>query len=230
MNGAEAWKQMHGSVSDIPFERPKDVVSLPLEDGPNTSLVTLYVELASTAPNVVAVRLESELLGTRELIATAAIPPGFAGIAAIATGIVADGWHASAHGVLRQAALTCKLGARPCCSGHRVVVPAALTTRLTPRLKTTVPTAHLPLNRTEGSYNAVVGAAGSLPIAATERVTRIVAISDPAGAGGSLSGLGMAILNWPAGQAVEFRPNGNAEGPRTLTFAGTTYYQVELVN
>lgn len=229
---AELWKRLVGQVSSLSHERVKTVVSVPMPgDGePNTSLATLYAELADRCPNPIAVRLESELLGTRQLVATANVPPGFAGVVAIATGIIADQWHGTAHGVLDSATLTLKLGVRPCCSGHRVVVPPNLTTQLTPRLKALQPTAHLPLNRAEGSYNVVDGTAGQVQLSAAERVLRIVAIADPLGAGGTLSGVGMSPLAFDAGQVVEYQPRGNLTGPRTLTFAGTTYFQVELVN
>lgn len=229
-NGDNPWKDLVGSVSSLNSKRVKTVVSVPLPKGPNSSLATLYAELDNRAASPVAVRLESELLGTRQLIGTAAIPPGFAGIAAIATGVVADAWHGSAHGTLQEASLTLKLGVRPCCSGFRVVVPSALTTRLTPRLKSAVPTSHSPLEREAGSYNCLYGTEGTETIAATERITRVYAVATSDGPGGSLSGLGLEIIHWPAGQPAEWWPKGNAEGPRSLTFAGTAFYIVELVN
>lgn len=226
------FKVGRAQVGHLSPSEAQRVVTVQLPGGtPNASLATLFAQLAPTvrAPTQVAVRLEAELMGISTVVATAALPPGYSGIVAIATGIVADAWHGSAYGVLERGALSMRLATRPCCSGFRVAVPAALTTRLTPRLQPATPAACLPLTRNEGAYNCTSGiGAGAVPIASTERVLRIVAISDAAP--GSLSGLGMAIINWPANTRVDFEPAGNAEGPRTLTFASTVYYQVEIVH
>lgn len=224
----DLYKELLGNVSSLRFDEPKDVVSVRLHGGPNTSLATLYAELDDTAPGVIGVRLECELMGTRQLVATAGVPPGFAGIVAIATGIVADCWHATAYGTLQQAALTCKLGVRPCCSGHKVEVPAALQQSV-PRLLTLEPAAVLPLNRHEGAYNLLWGTSGSFGIFRTERILRVKALAD-AGADGTLSGFAQTIIHWPAETWFDAYPRGNSEGPRTLTFGNTLYYQVELVS
>ena len=209
----------------------RTVVSVPLPDGPNSSLATLYAQLEPTvvAPTQVAVQLVAELLGIRQIVATVAIPPGYSGIVAIATGIVADCWHGDAYGVLQRGSLQMKLAVRPCCSGFNVSVPAELTTRLVPRRDPSIPAPCMPLVRNEGAYNVVTDTAPDvLAIAETERVLRVVAISD-ANPGG-LSGLGMSILHWPANTEVIFEPRGNAEGPRSLSFTNVNYWQVETVH
>ncbi len=231
-------------MTDLPFklavaskghlspERVTTVVSVQLPDGPNQSLATLYAHLEPTvrAPTQVAVRLEAELLGTRQLVATAAIPPGYNGIVAVATGIVADSWHGTAYGVLQRGSLHMKLGTRACCSSHSVSVPAELTTRLVPRLLTAVPAACLPLVRHEGAYNVLwLDGDGVLAVAETERILRVVALASDAGAGG-LSGFATTIIHWPQEREVIFEPRGNAEGPRTLTFSNIDYAQVEVVH
>jgi len=224
------YRENSGRTNHLDARKTRTVVSVQLPEGPNASLATLYAQLDGDvrAPTQVAVRLEAELLGTRQLVATAAIPPGYNGIVALATGIVADSWHGTAYGVLRRSQLELRLATRPCCSSFSVVVPATLTTRLVPRLASATPTATLPLVRDQGAFNCYAGVAGAVNLAGTERATRIVAISDVGG--GNLAGLGMNPIAWPASTRVDFEPRGNCEGPRTLTFAGTTYYQVEIVH
>ena len=222
-------KQAHAFVTSLSARTPREVVGLPVTDdaAPVSSLATLYAELVQPAAAVVAVRLVASLLGTRQLVATAGIPPGFAGIAAIATGIVADSWHAEAYGVLNEGRLHVKLGARECCSGHRVVVPAALQQDV-PLLSPLEQPAILPLVRDEGAYDLLDGTDGSEAIEPVERVLRIVAT---AGAGGpaTISGVSNTLWSVPAGETVIAEPRGNLEGPRTITFVGTTYYQIETV-
>lgn len=226
----EEYKRANNAIGHLSPSEPRTVVTVPLPDGATSSLATLYAQLAPTvrAPTQVAVRLEAELMGMRQLVATAAIPPGYSGIVAIATGIVADAWHGTAYGVLQRGSLSMSLAARPCCSAFNVQVPAQLSTFLTPRLQPATPAACMPLSRHEGGYEVVTGATGAVAVAVTERVLRIVAISDAAI--GGLSGLGSSILHWPASTRVDFEPRGNAEGPRNLVFTNTTYYQVELVH
>jgi hypothetical protein len=223
----DPWKELVGNVGALSPTQPRNVVSVPVEGGPNSSLATLYVHLDGRAAFNVAVRLEAELLGTRGLVGTAGIPPGFDGLAIIATGIVADCWHASAYGVLPQGSLDCKLGVRPCCSGHRVEIPAALQHDV-PSLKTLEPASVLPLSRHEGKYNLLWGTDGNEQIFGVERILRVVAIADE-GQGG-LSGFASTIIHWPAGTRFDAYPRGNSEGPRTLTFTNTVYYQVEVVS
>jgi len=226
------FKIARGSKGHLNPNRTEEVVSVQLPDGPNQSLATLYAHLEPTvlAPTQVAVRLEAELLGTRQLLGTAAIPPGYNGVAVVATGVVADSWHGTAYGVLQRGALHLKLGTRACCSSFSVSIPAELNTRLVPRLLTGVPAACMPLVRHEGAYDVLWGDAdGSVAVAQTERILRVVAISSDAGQG-SLSGLGGTIIHWPAETRVDFEPRGNAEGPRTVTFANVSYFAVEVVH
>jgi hypothetical protein len=226
------FKLEHGSKGHLNPSRVETVVSVQLPDGPNQSVAALYAHLEPTvrAPTQVAVRLESELLGTRQLVATVAIPPGYNGIVAVASGIVADSWHGTAYGVLQRGSLHMKLGTRACCSSFAVSVPAELTTRLVPRLLSAVPAACMPLVRHEGAYNVLwLDADGTLAVAPTERILRVVAVSNDVGPGG-LSGLGTTIIHWPQEREVIFEPRGNAEGPRTLTFTNIDYCQVEVVH
>jgi hypothetical protein len=209
----------------------KSVVSVPMPDGPTSSLATLYAQLAPTvrAPTQVAVQLEAELMGIRTVLATVAMPPGYSGIVAVATGIVADVWHGSAYGVLERGSLRMSLGVRPCCSGFGITVPAELQTRLTPRLKSGLPAPCMPLVRHEGAYDVETDVApGVVTVAATQRVLRVEVITNGAA---SVSGLGLSPLTIGANQQVSWEPRGNVEGPRTLNFAGgIAYYSVEMVH
>jgi len=218
------------SVPALSFEQPRTILSLPLAEGEPeaiSSMATLYAELQEPAPATVAVRLVAELMGTRQAVATAGIPPGFSGIAALATGIVADAWHVEAWGRLHRGKLDVKLAVRECCSGHNVMVPAALQVDV-PWLHALTPEAILPLNRHEGAYQLRAGVDGVEPIAATERILRVVATAGVAV--GGLSGFSRQIWHWPSGATVSAYPRGNLEGPRSLSFSNTVYYQVEVVS
>jgi len=84
-------KSLRTQVTNLSPDTTRTLLSVPLEgDEPVSSMATLYAELHQEALHVVGVQLVAELLGTRQIVATAGIPPGFAGIAALATGIVAD--------------------------------------------------------------------------------------------------------------------------------------------
>jgi hypothetical protein len=220
-----------GNVGHLSPTEAQNVVTVQMPGGPNASLAALFAQLAPTVrtPTQVAVQLVAEVLGMQQVVATAALPAGYSGLVAVATGIVADAWHGRAYGVLERGSLDMRLATRPCCSGFRVAVPAILTTRLTPRLKSAVPAPCLPLVRHEGAYECVtLTAPNVVAIAETERVLRVVAISD--GNQGGLSGFGSAILHWPPQTEVIFEPRGNVEGPRNLTFTNITYAQVEIVH
>ena len=222
-------KSERGCVRNLAPNRARRFLSLPCgETEPVSSEATVYAGLRSYLPGAVAgVRLIAECMGHEQLIATAGIPAGFDGIAAIVSGVVADAWHVEAYGAGSDLELSAALAIRQCCSGFGVCVPAELQQDVPPLLGEDAPRV-LPLGRSDGAWRAITATSpGTAVIAAGDRVTRIVATAD-ALTQAQVTGLGFTWII-PARETRELRPAGNLQGPRSLVFGSVDYYTVEIV-
>lgn len=226
-------KSQRVQVTSLARDLPKEILSVPWEDTePVSSEATVYAGLQSRVTGVggvVAVSLVAGLLGHRQVVGTVGIPPGFDGLAVIASGIVADAWHVEAYGGGSDIKLSVALGIRQCCSGFGVFVP--------PELQTDIPIANtkpfsarvLPLGREHGAYRMVSGSGGgSVGMGRGERMLRMVVTGDDPSA--TVTGIPeqnlWIILN---GETREIQPRGNLQGPRTIVITNSTYHLIELV-
>jgi hypothetical protein len=221
-------KAIRSQVTNLSARTPREILAVPWDASePVSSEATVYASLSQRTGATVAVRLVAGLLGHRQLVGQAGIPPGFSGIAVIASGICADAWHVEAFGTLLDAKLDVALGVRPCCSGFAVQVPALLQQNV-PLINPLTPALCMPLNRADGRYELVSGDAGTENLIAGERVLRLVVTADPL-LPATVSGVSLALWAIPIGETRELQPRGNLEGPRDITFVNTTFYSLETV-
>jgi len=216
-------------VNKLSPNRPKRSLSLPWrESEPVSSEATVYAGLTSREPTgVVGVRLVAECLGHESVIGSAAIPPGFDGIAIIASGVAVDAWHVEAWGGARDASLNLAIAIRQCCSGFGVCVPAELQQSLPP-LEGETRGRSLPLGRADGAYRFESAQTdGSVVLDRGDRVRRVV-LSARINQDASMSGAD-AVWVVPRRETRELLPGGNLQGPRTLGFLNVVYYSVEFV-
>jgi hypothetical protein len=222
-------------VTQLSAQKPREILAVPWDDtNPVSSEATVYAGLVSREPaatGTVAVRLVAGLLGHRQVVATAGIPPGFSGIAVIASGIVADAWHVEAFGGGSDVQLQCALGIRQCCSGFGVFVPPELQSNIPAEGGSALPARVLPLGREHGAYRAITGSGtAAITLDAADRILRFEVTADGAV---STPVSGLPGFSWiiPAGTTHEIQPRGNLQGPAAITIGapGADYYLLELV-
>lgn len=78
-----------------------------------------------------------------------------------------------------------------------------------------------------GTWGYYAGAAGTVNVAAGERVVGIAASATSAGA--TVAVAGGAALPVPANQGADIEPKGNLVGPVAIVFSGTASYFVEVL-
>jgi hypothetical protein len=173
------------------------------------------------------VRLVAGLMGHRQLVGTAGIPPGFDGIAVIASGIVADAWHVEAYGGASDTLLTVSLGIRQCCSGLNIEIPGELQCSIPPAEGETLARVH-PIIRNRGLWRLASGEGdATVTLWRGDRVLRLEVHASNQDA--TVDGLPGGQWVIQASETGELLPNGNLCGPRDLTFADTDHYAVEIV-
>jgi hypothetical protein len=228
-------KAERAQVTSLSQVQAREILAVPWDDPqPVSSEATVYAGLVSREPaatGTVAVSLVAGLLGHRQTVATAGIPPGFSGLAVVATGIVADSWHVEAMGGGSDISLQVALGIRQCCSGFGVFVPPELQSNIPTPPGEDFPARVQPIGREHGAYRGVTAANTAISVSLDEGDRVLRAEVDTSG--GVAVSLSFASFSWliPADDRREISPAGNLQGPATLTTGGATvaYYMFELV-
>jgi hypothetical protein len=218
-------------VTSLPRNTAREILSVPWSDTePVSSEATVYAGLQSNTPapaGVVAVRLVAGAMGFRAPIATVGIPPGFSGLAIVASGIVADAWHVEAWGGGTDAQLNCALAIRQCCSGLNVELPTMLQHDVPPLAGQTRSSVHS-LIRNRGAWRLVAGTGDATEtLECCDRVLRLEVHASNQDA--TVEGLPEGTWTIQAGETGELWPDGNLGGPLTLEFEDTDHYAIEIV-
>lgn len=223
-------------INNLSLRDSQEVLAV---DGP-ANCATVYVAVDPQVPGVYRVDLVAELFGVRNLIASAFVEGGFMGPCINVTGFNVDGWHVEMRAAVEAAnKMNVRAGiqAGRGCSGFAVIVPPSLLCPPggTPAELLTPPPA--PWTREAGLWNVHTNVTEGVDatLVAGERVHGITVFA--AGVPGdpdatisiSLCGGQQQIIEVPAGTSFSLDPNGNLEGPGTITFANFLAWTVQTV-
>ena len=216
-------KQSDPHAGALPPDFPgRPVVSLTELDG--SACVTGYVNVANNAPGTVRLNLYAEMDGTLAHVASAFVPPGFAGIWVTVTGFVVDAWHTFAQALDPAQTIRTGLMCSECCAAPAVQVPTALQVA-PPDVPEASPLWNPPPAPMQDATGRLrlrsldnPGGADSVTLGPGERLIGLTL-----GAGG---GAGSFVMRWPNGRAETFESrglDGNAQFFEGIGAAGVTF-------